>query len=368
MDVVAGAVGERFLDEVAAVGSRIDGDVLRPSADAALKDGFQGGKVVVVGGEAQIVNEQDELERICRQLVHQVRDLIELILLDLHQTQAVGGKLVRNGLDRAGFAGAGVAVEQDIVCRHPGQQCARVGDDLFPFFLVARQLAEPLRVRILDRHQMAVLNGEDVVLCKHAIAFFADFAHPLGISVRQVDFRCFPTGQEGQLRTLRLLRIRSLEQFIQRQTAQFLQKAQLVVQRALQHRRQLPCRRLTDADGLGLEDSRRQILAEVGGMLEQSGFKCGHCVADRSHAPAPGLHPVSQVDQFCHHRVIQQCAEDHKPMQMGVPFSEFHNAPLFIPSYFDKYMVFKSIPLRLLGRKGVQLSSSFRRFTLQIVD
>ena len=80
------------------------------------------------------------LRGLVAQLIHQVGDLVELVLLDLHQPQAVGGILVGNGLDRAGFAGAGIAVEQDIVGGGTGQQGAGVGNDLFPLLLVARQL------------------------------------------------------------------------------------------------------------------------------------------------------------------------------------------------------------------------------------
>ena len=120
VDVVAGAVREGLLDEMAAVGSGVHRNVLGAAAYAALQDGLQGGKVVVVGGKAQIVDEQNELERVCRQLVHQVGDLIQLVLFYLYQPQSLGRKLVGNGLYRAGFAGTGVTVQQHIVGGHPG--------------------------------------------------------------------------------------------------------------------------------------------------------------------------------------------------------------------------------------------------------
>lgn len=111
VDVIAGAVGEGFLDKVAAVGGSVNGDVPGSAAHAALEDGFQGRKVVVVGREAQIVDEEDELQWVRGQLVHQIGDLIELVLLDFHEAQAVGGELVGDGLDGAGLARTGVAVE-----------------------------------------------------------------------------------------------------------------------------------------------------------------------------------------------------------------------------------------------------------------
>ena len=63
VDVIAGAVGEGLLDEMAAVGGSVNGDVPGSAAHAALEDGFQGRKVVVVGREAQIVDEEDESDR-----------------------------------------------------------------------------------------------------------------------------------------------------------------------------------------------------------------------------------------------------------------------------------------------------------------
>ena len=121
MDVIAGAVREGLFDEVAAVGGGVHRNVLGASAYTALQDGFQGGKVVVVGGKAQVVDEQNELERVCRQLVHQVGDLVQLVLFHFYQPQSLGRKLVGNGLYRAGFSGTGVAVQQHIVGGHPGQ-------------------------------------------------------------------------------------------------------------------------------------------------------------------------------------------------------------------------------------------------------
>ena len=120
MDVVAGAVREGFLDEVAAVGGGVHRNVLSASAYAALQDGLQGGKVVVVGGKAQIVDEQNELERVLGQAIQQGRNLIQLVLFYLYQPQSLGRKLVGNGLYRAGFAGTGVTVQQHIVGGHPG--------------------------------------------------------------------------------------------------------------------------------------------------------------------------------------------------------------------------------------------------------
>ena len=189
---------------------------------SALQDGLQGGKVVVVGGKAQVVDEQDELERVCRQLIHQVGNLVQLVLFYLYQPQSLGRKLVGNGLYRAGFAGTGVAVQQHIVGGHPGQQCLGVGNYLFPLLLVAGQLGKALRVGVLYRHKLAVFHREYMVLCKHTVALFAHLAHALGVGGGKVELTGLPPGQKSQFRPLRLLRVGGLEQLVQRQPAQLL--------------------------------------------------------------------------------------------------------------------------------------------------
>src|SRR5699024_1167035 len=122
VQVVAGAVRKGLLDQVAAVGGGVDGDVVGAASGAALQNGLEGRKVVVVGRKAQIVDEQDEFEGVGGQLVHQVGQEVELVLFHLHQAQALGGVFVGNGLHRAGFAGAGVPVQQHVVGRQARQQ------------------------------------------------------------------------------------------------------------------------------------------------------------------------------------------------------------------------------------------------------
>ena len=321
VDVVAGAVGQGLLDEVAAVGGGVHRNVPGPAAHAALKDGFQGGKVIVVGGEAQVIDEEDELERVGRQLIHQVGDLVELVLLDLHQPQAVGGILIGNGLDRAGFAGAGIAVEQNIVGGGTGQQGAGVGNDLFPLLLVARQLTELLGVGVLHGHQLAVLHCEHVVLGKHAVALLPGFPHPLVVGGGQVELPCLPTGQERQLLALP---VGSFQQRVQRQAAELLQKVQLTVQGGLHHGGELACSSLPHTDGLGLQHGVGKIIAQIGGVGKQGGFKGGHSIAQGGDAVVGSFQPVGQRRQLCHNGVAQQGTENNKPVEPGVPFTKLH--------------------------------------------
>ena len=170
-----------------AVAGGVDHHVVAAAAHAALQDGFQRREVVVVGRKAQVVDEEDELQRIFCQLVHQGGNLVQLVLLHLDEPQPVRRKLIGDGLDGAGFAGARVAVEQHIVGGLALQQGPGVGNDLLPLPLVAGQFAQPLGVGVAHRHQMPVLQREDVVAGKDAVALLA-YGRPAGF-IRGVEIR-----------------------------------------------------------------------------------------------------------------------------------------------------------------------------------
>ena len=108
----------------------------------------------------------------------------------------------------------------------------------------------------------------------------------------KVKFTGLPPGQESQLRPLALLGISGLEQFVQCQTAQRLQKGQLAVQRTLQNGGELSGSRLPHADGLRFQNGVGKIIAQIGGVGEQGGFKGGHSIAQGGDGGGPGGHPV----------------------------------------------------------------------------
>ena len=61
MEIVPFPVRKALLDQVSPVGGGVDDEVGTVAVDAALQDGLQGGEIVVVGGETQVVDEEDEL-------------------------------------------------------------------------------------------------------------------------------------------------------------------------------------------------------------------------------------------------------------------------------------------------------------------
>ena len=176
---------------------------------------------------------------------------------------------------------------------------------------------------------MTVFHREHMVLGKHAVALFTYLAHALGVGGGQVDVRSFPPGQEAEVRAAGHQAAVG-QQPVQRQAAQLLQKSQLAVQCSFQHRAEGAGSSRAHADGLGFQHGGAEVVAPVGGVVEQGGFKLGCSVAHRAAAGGTGLHPVGQIHQFCDHGVIQQAAKDHKPVEPGVPFSQFHIPVLYL--------------------------------------
>ena len=141
MDVITGTVAQGFLDEMAAVGGGVHHNILAAAAHATFQNGFQRGKVVVIGRKAQVVNEQNELEWVLGQAIQQGRNLIQLVLFHFHKAQTIRRKFIGNGFHAAGFAGARIAVQQNVHGRLAGQQSLGVGNYLFALVLVTGQLA-----------------------------------------------------------------------------------------------------------------------------------------------------------------------------------------------------------------------------------
>ena len=268
MQVVATAVAHAFLDQMAAVAGGVHGHVVAAAAHAALQNGFQRGKVVVVGREAQVVDEQNELQRILRQLVHQGGDLVQLVLLHLNQPQAVRRKLVGNGLDRAGFARTGVAVQQHIVGGLALQQGAGVGNDLFPLPLVAGQFAQALGIGVAHRHKAAILDGKHMVAGKHAVALLAHGRAARLVGGCIVGVRAYlPPRQKGRGFGAKV---------IQPSSAKLLQKFQFVFQCLFQHRPGIPAGSRAQAEILVLQHGVQQDFGPVGALGKQGAFKGGH--------------------------------------------------------------------------------------------
>ena len=99
---------------MAAVTRGIDDRILRSCRNTALQNRFKSTEIIVILLKAQVINEQDKFQRVFAELVKQTRKQMQLILRQLDQAQSLTGKFVSDRLDRCGFAGAGISVQQDI--------------------------------------------------------------------------------------------------------------------------------------------------------------------------------------------------------------------------------------------------------------
>ena len=178
---------------------------------------------------------------------------------------------------------------------------------------------EALGVGVAHRHQLTVLDREDVVLGEHSVALFAHLAHPLGVGGVEVDGLRLPPGQERQL----VGGTGGVQKLVQRQAAQLPQEVQLIVQCSLQDGRHFADSRLPDTDRLGFEDGSGKVFAEVGGVLEEGCFEGSGSVAHGSRVLGGSGYPVGEVNQFCNDTIVQQGAEDDQPVEPGVPFGVY---------------------------------------------
>mgnify|MGYP001152772357 CR=1 FL=1 len=108
------------------------------------------------------------------------------------------------------------------------------------------------------------------------------------------------------------------------QAAELLQKVQLTVQGGLHHRGELARSSLPHTDGLGLQHGVGKIIAQIGGVGKQGGFKGGYSIAQGGDGIVSRFQPVGQRRQLCHNGVVQQGAENNKPVEPGVPFTKLH--------------------------------------------
>ena len=304
MNVAALPVLERLLDEMPPVARRVNRDVAGAATDTSLEDGLQCGEVIVVRREAEVIDKQDELQRVRRELIHEIRDLVELVLLHLDEAQAPCRILVRDRLDGTRLAGARIAVQQHIVRRTSIQQRLCVRDDLLALLLVARQLGQPLRIRMLHRHQTSILHHEDVVPCEHAVAPRADLLHALRILRRQ----CARLGDPRDEVVRRGTHLR--RQLFQGQRRQLVQKCQLPLQTVTEDGTELAVGLSPHADVLTLQHRSAEVLRPVLCLLKQP-------VLERRTGRGEGIavvqlrarqHPLKRRD----HRILQQLTEHHE--------------------------------------------------------
>lgn len=199
VQVAAVAVFPAFLDEVAAVARGVHGKVAAVPVHASFQNGLERCKVVVVAAEAQIVDEQNELERVAGKRLGDVGNLVELILLHFHKAQALVPVGVDNGLHRAALARARVAVQEHVVHGPARKQGLGVGNDLGAFSLVTGELVQRLRVGVAHRHKMAVLHREHAVAREHAVTCDVDARNAFMVGLGKVEFARLPAGQKARI-------------------------------------------------------------------------------------------------------------------------------------------------------------------------
>ena len=189
MDVVPFPVGKAFSYEMPPVARGIDDGVRRFDRRGALQDGLQGREVVIVFLEGQVIDEDDELQRIVPQRLHDLRDVMQLALLHLEEPQSFPGQFIGDRFDGGRLARAGRAVQQGVGGGFPVEQSTGVGKELFLLMLVPVKVREGPGVGRRDGDDFLPVQPEHDVVCIHAVPGRADLRDALFIGLRKVPLR-----------------------------------------------------------------------------------------------------------------------------------------------------------------------------------
>ena len=123
-----------------------------------------------------------------RERIEDARNVAELLLPDLEDAHALACKRIGDGLDGRALACAGISGEEDIGSRKPLHERAGVVEDDLLLALVVDKIFEPLRIGMLDRHDLTLsIHAEHIVAGIHAVAILADVRDAVVIGACDID-------------------------------------------------------------------------------------------------------------------------------------------------------------------------------------
>ena len=318
VDVVSVPTGEALLHQMAAVGGGVDHHVAALGGDAALQNCLQGAEIVVILLEGQVVDEQDEFQRVGVQLVQNGGNGVELLLAHLQNPQTPVGQLVDHRLDGGGLAGARVAGKQNVGGGLALQQGNGVvqNDLLLP--LVVHQGGKPGLVGIDDRDNViAAADIEHDVLGVDAVAEAVDIGAALVVAVHNIQSLCGENRQGTRP-------VQPLPEGFRGEVGNGLQNFQLLLHFRFHFRPGLcPFANHADVGVFVVVDDVLDV-ARQGALFRGVQF-ChkirvfGHGLGGRA-----GLAAGEKRVQGGDHRVTQQCTEDGQGVQTDVQFTQIH--------------------------------------------
>nr|ART38816.1 G335 [uncultured bacterium] len=131
--------------------------MLAPTADRAVERYLERLVGRLVAAKRQIVAEHDEAVGQVGGGGRDVRQVDQVVLVDLDQAQAGGGVARQQRLDQRGFSRAAAAPQQRVVGRCTGQELARVAIQRRLGAVDALQVVQIQALRVPDRHKRASL-------------------------------------------------------------------------------------------------------------------------------------------------------------------------------------------------------------------
>ena len=264
-----------------------------------------------------------ELQGIAVQLVQNGGDAVQLLLAHLQNPQAQVGQLVDHRFHGGGFAGTGVAGEQDVGGGLAGEQSHGVGQDDLLLPLVVDQGGQTDFVRVVHRDDL-IFSGdvEHGVSGIDAVAVLADVFTALPVGGNHIH------RLRGKLRQIPVP-VQPLPQLGGGQTGHRLEDFQLPGYTPGHLRGgSFPPSDEPDAGILIVSHNPLHIPGEGGGS---GGVKGGHKTGVPGHGPGgfSRLQILQVFPQGGNHRVFQQIPEDGQTLQPDVQAKQFFGLHTF---------------------------------------
>ena len=160
-----------FLDQVASVGGCVDQNIIGSGFHTTLNDCLEEFVFQLIVFKGKIVDEDNESVIAVLYGCDDLREVAELVLVDLDHAESRIVIFVDEGLDRGGFARSGIAVEKHVVCGDTAEKCLCVFRERFFLKLIAHHIGKHDFIRVVDGEKFdtvsVVANAECTVQTEH---------------------------------------------------------------------------------------------------------------------------------------------------------------------------------------------------------
>ena len=165
-------VRSALLDEMAAVGCGIDEDIVGLCFHTSFDDCLQVFVLDLEVLKGKVVHVNDKLVITGLDLGNHIGKILELVLVDLDETEALRIELVECRLDSGGLSCSGITVKQHIVCTFTLDKIPGIVEDLLLLKLVTHQIIVVHSIKVVYGNElrstvMVIPDAESLVETEH---------------------------------------------------------------------------------------------------------------------------------------------------------------------------------------------------------